>query len=332
MLQEQFLSTMLLAKGQQTGGVPLSRTLCIIYKEDALMKLNEDKLEDAGKMLPGSCVKGVCALQQVEAVVLCSTTAQDHLGGRKNKHFSGSTSGTAITEVPVLEWASRWQVPVETKRAMLNEASSSKMLAVGKATTVVHHHGSHPYVWEELVHRTKACLVIDLTARDEVLGLVCMEAGIPYVAVVHSKLHSKELQQQLLEQVLESFKQPNSRLHKEKLAQKLGTPSACPKPAPKTKAKGRGRGSDKAKAKVKAAAKDAAGPNVMQEEGNAAKDNASNAGSKVPVVQQADTAAKTKAKATSKTQAKRKRPREENSNSDSSDESEPADSDEDSED
>jgi hypothetical protein len=323
MLQEQFLSTMMLAKDQHAGAVPLSRTLCIIYKEEELMKLNECKLEDAGKMNPGA--SRVCPLEQVETVVLCSTTSQDHFGGRKNKHFIGSTSGTAITEVPVLEWASRWQVPLDTKLAMLAGGSA-------RATTaVVHHHSSHPHVWEELAHRTKACLVIDLTARDEVLGLVCMEAGIPYVAVVHSRLHANELQQQLVEQVIEAFKRPSSSLHKQKLAQKL-EPRDCPKS--KAKAKARVRGSGKAKAKVKAAAQDRAGPNLTQDtEGNAAKEQVATAVAVVPVLPPAATAAKAKTKATSKATAKRKRAQAEKSeSSESGTDSEPQDSGEDSED
>jgi hypothetical protein len=316
MLQEQFLSTMMLAKDQHAGAVPLSRSLCMIYKEEELMKLNECKLEDAGKTHPGA--SRVCPLEQVETVVLCSTTSQDHFGGRKNKHFSGSTSGTAITEVPVLEWASRWQVPLEVKQAMLAGGSARA------TTTVVHHHSSHPHVWEELAHRTKACLVIDLTARDEVLGLVCMEAGIPYVAVVHSRLHFMELRQQLVEQVIEAFKKPSSSLHKQKLVKKL-EPRDCPKS--KAKAKARGRGSGKAKAKAKAAAD----PNVATE-GNAANEQVATADAVVPVLPPA-AAAKAKTKATSKAPAKRKRAQAEKSESgESGTDSEPQDSGEDSED
>jgi len=58
-----------------------------------------------------------------------------------------------------------------------------------------------PQLYEEILHRTGARAVIDLTASDGVLALACLSKGVPYFGFCHNSSHVAALTRRLQSQV-----------------------------------------------------------------------------------------------------------------------------------
>ena len=90
-----------------------------------------------------------------------------------------------------------------------------------------------PELYEEVLHRAGAKGVIDLTASDGVLTLVCLEKTMPYFGICHNALHAAALTRRLESRVFASFSDATSNFYDPAVAVLMSQDNA--KPAPRRK-------------------------------------------------------------------------------------------------
>lgn len=243
----------------------------IVYKEEDMLAHEHSRAQAARKTHLNTSL-----LPQVEHACLASVQEVDNLGGRKNLHFSGTTSGAAILEVPVSAVQDRWRIAYDHKKRMLGE---SLMISAGchhaasdNDRVPVNWNSTHVTLWQELLHRSKCSFLIDLTVRDEVSAWVALQQKIPFVGITQSEEHSKLLTARLEQLLFEAYLEPESTEYNAKLASCVakrkpedgspdGPPAKKAKAGAKRKAKAKAtQGKAKAKGKAKAAANNEADP------------------------------------------------------------------------
>jgi hypothetical protein len=202
---------------------------------------------------------------QVENISFVSARDENVFGPtRKNKHFSGSTAGSAITDVDVPK--EPWLIAESLRQEVFAECRFGPKQANSNMqdTAPVNFHGMSAKTWEELIFRTRAIALWHLTAKEETPALVCIQNGIPYIGVCCNAAHIKLLVGKLQTEVFQNFLDKNSKLYKEDLAKLLKTGEPTPQGKAKPKAKGKAapkpagkrKNASKAKAKSKRGKKD----------------------------------------------------------------------------
>lgn len=159
---------------------------------------------------------------------------------RKNKHFSGSTAGSAITEVDIPN--EPWMIAESLRQEVFAECRVGPKQANTNLqdTAPVNFHGMSAKTWEELFFRTRTAAFWHLTAKEETPALVCIQDGIPYIGVCCNAAHIQLLTGKLQSEVFQKFLDKDSKLYKEDLAKLLKTGE--PKPQGKDKAKPKAKG------------------------------------------------------------------------------------------
>ena len=144
---------------------------------------------------------------------------------RSNQHFEGSSSGDALMAVGVPEMLKDgWLMTVAEKRVLMGTAveplaptdtpgeDGSQFDDIEQSAAKRPRRGDHetvpfnfmqmiPEVYDEILHRTGAKAVVDLTASDGVLALTCLQSGTPYVGFCHNSLHVAALTRRLQSKV-----------------------------------------------------------------------------------------------------------------------------------
>lgn len=172
-------------------------------------------------------LRGFNTLNQMEGIGMQSLFDKQELGRRKNLHHEGSTSGNCIVGVCMTDLSFSWQLPVQVKRKMIGEsriagvneqaakrrkhAQDQKTTKKGKSgpnsppderqKEIVNYDSISATVWQEVIHRTQAKGILDLTAKDNIAGNTAISEGVPYLAVTFTPLHAKLLRMQVLQTV-----------------------------------------------------------------------------------------------------------------------------------
>lgn len=246
-----------------TKVIPKQHRQCtIVYSESALTTNRQ-------------LVRGFMTVDQTELMHIVMAPSASAPQTRPNKHFQGSTSGNAIMGVGASDI--EWRVSVGQKRAMYGpdartidydpEVSKAKLHVREDSDIEPMNYWSMPtLLYQEIVHRVQAKVVLDLTATDA-FAITCLELGIPYFGLCLTTIHMESLRTRLTSLIFEKFSVEGNPLYKAKLAQTINSlnqsiisPTAITETAdPKAKAKAKGKGKAKAKALAAAAAAAAAG-------------------------------------------------------------------------
>ena len=196
--------------------------LNIVYSEDALTNQREGS---SG----ASNTRGLMSLRQIEKIQL-SFASLPKYEKRRNKIFEGTTVGDLFNNVgcPDLENPKdTWRLSWKEKKPLLGQASVMELARPGAdgsdarsddGIEPFNYQQRHPSVWQEVLYRFNVKAVVDLTASDGVLALVCCQERIPYVGLCNNALHASALQSRLNATVFLAMLDPkNERLHKPKL-------------------------------------------------------------------------------------------------------------------
>ena len=229
-LQKIFLQ---LVRRSQTA---LPKTLNIIYSEETLLNYRCQRLGNQS-----SKSRGFTNLRQIEGVLIVSKVEPSHLGRRPNLHFGGTTTGTCLLDAtsPNLEIA--WKLNTVLKRRCLGNSrviggkagkgSKKEKSTAAKAVNVpeeqiMNFDTMHPWLYEELFHRTGAECLLHLAAKDETCAAVAIQKKIKYVGVTFSELHSVHLRRRVEQTIFFAFLTPDGPLYKPGLARLWAT--LCP--------------------------------------------------------------------------------------------------------
>ena len=111
-----------------------------------------------------------------------------------------------------------------------------------------------PKLYDEIMHRTGAQAVVDLTAVDKVLSMSCLAAGTPYVGMCHNAKHAAALLRRVQSQVFAHWSDESKPYYNASLAALLA--GDLEQAAPGTavaKAKSRGKSGKSTASKGKSA-------------------------------------------------------------------------------
>ena len=221
-------------QGGFKGVARTSRTLHLVYAEEALKK------RDSWSQKNGS--KGYMSVRQVEQVIMVSGEGAVKLGTRPNKHFEGSTSGDVLLSIGAPDLMSpieTWRLTVAEKRRLLGDARTigasnlPGQVNLEDIGDVAHRTRDDtdiepmnfdqmvPKVYGEILHRSGAKAVIDLTCADGALAAECVAQNIPYLGVCFSAAHAEALNSRLAAVVFRKFTDEDSGMYKAKLAEML---------------------------------------------------------------------------------------------------------------
>ena len=193
------------------------------------------------------------SLHLVEHVIFFSAAGLD-TGGRKRKHFKGSTLGDFVGPVALPGVEETWQETFKSKKALLGAAR----IPVGGATfkdpdahpgdqdvkkqingwkrndhdlEPVFYHGHGPKLWEEILHNIckteKIHGIVDLTAGDGELAMVAIRLRLPYLGFTLSDIHNDKLTRSLRSRVWKEFQREGSELYEVGLVEILGNIDAA---------------------------------------------------------------------------------------------------------
>jgi hypothetical protein len=202
--------------------------------------------------------RGFMTLQQIERIYFISAvnggaSGEAQLGKRPNKHYLGTTTGNTITHVGLPKLRTQWHVDAAVKRGMWDpdartvakdpvdgsneateagaddasvaeaaEKSEPSAVVEGDGTMVpISYWGSDMALYEELLHRLSAKVVIDLTALDGNLAMAAMKSGVPYLGVCQTHSHATALAGRLSATVFQQFLEEGGVHYKAKLAELL---------------------------------------------------------------------------------------------------------------
>lgn len=183
-------------------GIPKEhKVLNLFYKEEAIQARRSSIANpEAGT---ASTSRGFMTIRQLEQLMLVTCPASNHplvLHKRPNKHFDGSTTGDSLFPVglPVLsDPKTTWRATVAEKRKMMADAlvageKSEKGGDDDRSDTSQEPFNFYeriPELYSEILHRTAALAVVDLSGSDTVLAKECIELRIPYFGILHSSHH-----------------------------------------------------------------------------------------------------------------------------------------------
>jgi len=198
------------------------KVLHIISSEDAIVARRKS-LSAVGQARN----RGFMTLRQVECAHFISAADCTKLQKRSNLHFEGTSSGDALVTVGAPDLLrDGWMMTVAEKRVLMGEGrapldlvdcrgedgddgdevdlhqSAAKRPKRGDQEMVPFNMSQMlPELYAEILHRTGAKAVIDLTASDGVLALACLAAGTPYLGICHNAQHIVALLRRIQSQV-----------------------------------------------------------------------------------------------------------------------------------
>lgn len=204
------------------------------FRQAVAKKINNLTLvytEDAVKPRDAQRARGFMHLTQVEKCHLCTAPRALGFTHRDNKHFDGTTAGSAIVNIPSEPDDALWKMSVADKRtyygtngfteAADDDADKSKYPARADTDVEPVNHWTTPKVlWDELIWRVQAKAVIDLTA-SETLAIVCLEEQIMYLGITFTEAGADLLNKRLAARVFRCFSDEKSPLYKPELAKAL---------------------------------------------------------------------------------------------------------------
>jgi hypothetical protein len=210
--------------------------LNVTYTENALLGKREGI---SGQSNP----RGLMTLSCLERFQL-SFQALPKLEKRANKIFKndGTTVSDLLSAVPAPDLEDpkvTWRLQWKEKQPLLGKSSIMEQVRVsdgeggeGRSPDGIepfNHHQRHSDLWEEVLFRFNVKSVVDLTASDGVLALVCVKERIPYVGLCHNAQHASALMTRISATIFLSMLEQNGPLYKAKLAA-LMSPVAGDKP------------------------------------------------------------------------------------------------------
>ena len=288
-------------QGATKACAKICKLLHIVYREDCLIA-RRDSMMPFGQ----ARTRGFMNLRQVECAHFITAADCARLPKRMNRHHEGSSSGIALQSVGIPDLlADGWMMTVAEKRVLMGAGRAAvdaadipgedacdlediPGVAGAQSAAKKHRKGDHdmvpfnfkqmiPDLYDEILHRTGAKAVIDLTASDGVLALACLAAGTPYIGICHNALHATAMKRRLQSQVFQKLSDVSMPFFNDALAELLaGDPrvqAADATGSTNVAAKARGKRSKSTSKDIKSATKKTTRVNKAgKKSGNVAKD------------------------------------------------------------
>ena len=154
-----------------------SAVLNLCYTEDAVKK---------NRLNP----RGFHSLEQTEKIHILMSPKTTMPAQRDNKHFKpGTTMASALLNIGAPADEVMWKLTVAEKRRLYGNAARTQSTDDAKSgypvrdaghTEPVNYWQMSPQLYEELLWRTNAKAVLDLSCCVDTLAVACLELGLMY--------------------------------------------------------------------------------------------------------------------------------------------------------
>ena len=193
-----------------------STVLSLFYTEDAVRK---NRLK----------ARGFHSLKQTEKIHILMSPNTPMPPQRENKHFKpGTTMGSALLNVGAPADNVMWKLTVAEKRQLYGNAARTQSIDDSKSNypvrndcniEPVNYWQMSPQLYEELLWRTNAKAVLDLSCCVDTLAVACLELGLMYTGVCFTSSGVELLTHRLHAVVFQKFLDESSPIYKPALAQ-----------------------------------------------------------------------------------------------------------------